>query len=178
MRYRAGAASTPDADHAGFYAGVGINLYFIDKTDAAQGLPIRFEDQPSPGAFMGRVGYAFNEYIAIEGEVGVGGAKSEFEVTGTANRGDIGVKTPAAVHLVLTAPISGGAYLLGKGGYTTVTVERTYNGASRPDIDISGASFGVGGGFRSDAWDFRAEYGFLSGDASAGVLGLTVLRRF
>ena len=33
------------------------------------------EDQPSPGAFMGRIGYAFNENFAVEAELGFGGAR-------------------------------------------------------------------------------------------------------
>jgi len=164
-------------DHSGFYAGAGINLYFIDKGDAAEGLPITFIDQPSPGAFMGRVGYAFNQYVAVEVEAGIGGAKSDFEGTGIS--GEIGVTNPTAAHLALTLPIGeGGGYFLGRAGYTSVTVERELNGVSAEDIDISGASFGLGGGFRSGDWDFRGEYSFVSGDASTGVLGMFVLRRF
>ena len=61
------APPKPEASHAsGFYAGGGINLYFLDRDYAADGMPIAFEDQPSPGAFMGRLGYAFNENVAIE----------------------------------------------------------------------------------------------------------------
>jgi hypothetical protein len=164
-------------DHSGFYAGAGINLYFIDKGDAAHGLPIVFVDQPSPGAFMGRVGYAFNEYVAIEAEAGIGGAKSDFEGPGVS--GEIGVTNPVGAHVALSLPLGeGGAYLLGKAGYSSVTVERELNGTNAPDIDISGASLGIGGGFRTGAWDFRAEYSFLSGDANTGVLGMFVLHRF
>jgi Outer membrane protein beta-barrel domain len=164
-------------DHSGFYAGAGINLYFIDKDDAAEGLPIAFIDQPSPGAFLGRLGYAFNNFFAVEVEAGFGGAKSEFE--GGASTLDIGVGSPLGANLVVTLPIGeGGGYLLGKGGYSSVTVERELNGVTAPDIDISGASFGIGGGIRSTAWDFRGEYSFMSGDAKSGVLGIFALYSF
>lgn len=165
-------------DSSGFYAGAGINLYFIDKDDAAEGMGIEFEDQPSPGAFVGRLGYAFNEYVAVELEAGIGGAKSEFEGPGI--EGDIGVTAPLAAHVAFTAPMSdGNSYLLGRIGYSSVTVEREINGSEAEDLDISGASFGVGAGIRSGNWDFRAEYNFLSGDdANTGVLGLFVLSRF
>jgi Outer membrane protein beta-barrel domain len=165
-------------DNSGFYAGAGINLYFIDKGDAAEGMGIVFEDQPSPGAFVGRVGYAFNEYVALEVEAGIGGAKSEFEGPGV--EGDIGVTAPLAAHVAFTMPMNdSGAYLLGRIGYTSVTVEREINGVEAEDLDISGTSFGVGGGFRSGNWDFRGEYNFVSGgDANTGVLGIFALRHF
>jgi hypothetical protein len=167
----------PADDHSGFYVGGGINLYFIDKEDAAEGLPIVFEDQPSPGAFVGRLGYSFNQYFAVEVEAGIGGAKSDFEGVGVS--GDIGVTAPVGAHVVLTLPVGqGGTYLMGKAGHSSVTVERELNGVTAPDIEISGAMFGIGGGVRSERWDLRAEYGFMSGDASSGVLGLFALARF
>jgi len=140
-------------------------------------LPISFIDQPSPGAFLGRLGYAFNEHVALEVEAGFGGARSDFEGPGIT--GDIGVGSPIGVNLALSTPTSdGGIYLMGKVGYASVTVERELNGVEAPDIDISGATFGVGGGVRGKTWDFRAEYSFMSGDASSGVLGFFALRRF
>lgn len=169
--------TSPSDDHSGFYAGAGINLYFIDKGDAAEGLPIVFEDQPSPGAFVGRLGYAFNEHVAIEVDAGVGGAKSDFEGPGI--EGEIGVSAPLAAHLALSMPLGeGGGYLMGRLGYSSVTVERELNGTDAEDIDISGASFGIAGGVRSGSWDFRAEYSFLSGDAETGVLGFFALHHF
>ncbi len=163
--------------HAGFYAGGGINLYFIDKGDAATGLPIYFEDQPSPGAFIGRIGYAFNQYVAIEAEAGIGGARSDIEGPGIS--GDIGVSTPLAAFVALFLPLGeSGAYLMGKGGYASVTFDREINGVDYPDLDVNGAAFGVGGGFRGAKWDFRGEYSFISGDASSGVLGMFIMRRF
>jgi len=171
-------APVSDKHHSGFYAGAGINLYFVDKDDAASGLPIEFKDQPSPGAFVGRFGYAFNDYVAVELEAGVGGAKSDFEGPGI--NGDIGVSGPLSAHAVFTMPVGeGGGYLLGKVGYTRVDVERSLNGVDAPGLGISGASFGVGGGLRTEHWDFRGEYGFVSGgDVSTGVLSMVVLRRF
>lgn len=169
-------ASTESGD-SGFYAGAGINLYFIDKDDAASGLPVSFIDQPSPGGFLGRIGYSFNEYFAVEAEAGFGGAKSEFEGGGSTL--DIGVAGPIGAHVVLTLPLGeGGGYLLGKAGYASFTVERELNGVSAPDLDADGGSFGAGGGFRAANWDFRGEYSFMSGDVSSGVLGMFALRRF
>lgn len=169
--------ASAQTDGSGFYAGAGINLYFIDKDDAADGLPVSFIDQPSPGAFLGRIGYSFNQYFAIEAEAGFGGAKSEFEGPGVTL--DIGAASPMGAHVVLTLPVGeGGGYLLGKAGYSSFTVERELNGVSAPDIDADGGSFGAGGGFRAANWDFRGEYSFMTGDVSSGVLGFFALRRF
>lgn len=171
------SAKEDDGSPSGFYAGGGVNVYFVDKGDAASGLPAVFVDQPSPGAFLGRLGYSFNEHLAIEVEAGFGGSRSEFE--GNTSRAEIGAASPYGVHAALTLPMGdGGGYLLGKAGYSSVTIEREYNGASVSDLDISGTSFGIGGGFRQASYDLRAEYSFMSGDASAGVLGVFVLRRF
>jgi hypothetical protein len=63
-------------DDSGLYAGLGINLYFVDKEAAAEGMPIAFEDQPSPGARIARLGYFLNEYVAVEVEGGFGAADS------------------------------------------------------------------------------------------------------
>ena len=172
------ASSSADDQH-GFYAGAGINLYFIDKDDAASGLPIIFEDQPSPAAFVGRLGYAFNEYFAVEVEAGIGGAKSEFEGPGVEL--DIGVAAPLGAHLVASMPVGeyGGYYLMGKAGYSSITVERKLNGVEAEDLDISGAAFGIGGGVRNGAWDIRFEYNFMSGDdGNSGVLGMLAMHRF
>jgi len=172
------AAPTAANDHSGFYAGAGINLYFVDKDDAAQGMPIEFVDQPSPGAFVGRFGYAFNDYVALEVEAGIGGADQKFEGSGV--NAEIGIETPLSAHVVGTMPYGqGGAYLLGKIGYASAKLTREMNGAGFEDLTLGGVSLGIGGGIRSETWDFRMEYSFISGgDANSGVLGMTALRRF
>src|SRR5262245_19821423 len=63
---------------SGFYAGLGANLYFVDKDAAAEGMPVTFTDQPSPGAWIFRLGYSFNEHIAVEVDGGFGAADSDF----------------------------------------------------------------------------------------------------
>ena len=174
-------AVVPDLpSESGFYIGGGINLYFLDRDYAAQGLPIFFEDQPSPGAFMARVGYAFNQNIAVEVEAGIGGARSEFTTSGGPADGEIGVETPLGAHLVASLPIAGGGYVMGKAGYVKAKVSREYLGFSPPDLDINGPSFGIGAGVRSGSWDYRMEYSVMSGGDSGdgGVLGMFVFNRF
>ena len=174
-------AIVPDLpSESGFYFGGGINLYFLDRDYAAEGLPIFFEDQPSPGAFMGRIGYAFNQNIAVEVEAGFGGARQEFTTSGGGADGEIGIETPVGAHVVLSMPLSGGTYVMGKAGYVSAKVSREYLGFSPPDLDINGPSFGVGGGFRSGSWDYRMEYSFMSGGDSGdgGVLGMFIFNRF
>lgn len=173
-------APAPSAQdkNSGFYVGAGINIYFIDKDDAAQGMPIIFEDQPSPAAFVGRFGYAFNDYVALELDAGFGGARQEYEGPGV--EAELGIETPLSAHVVGTMPFGeGGGYLLGKAGYASAKLSREMNGTSFEDLTLGGVSLGIGGGVRSDMWDFRMEYSFVSGgDANTGVLGMTAMRRF
>lgn len=166
-------------DNSGFYVGGGINLYFLDRDYAGLGMGIVFQDQPSPGAFMGRLGYAFNDNIAVEVEAGIGGARSDFTVTGISADGEIGIETPLGAHVVLTAPL-GGAYVMGKIGYVSANISREIGSYTPEDLDISGMSYGIGGGVRNGPWDYRMEYSFLSGGDSGdgGVLGMFVLHHF
>ena len=178
------APAVPEApakpSSSGFYAGVGINLYFLDRDAAGDGMGVTFQDQPSPGAFMGRLGYAFNDNIAVEVEAGIGGAKSEFTTSGGGTDGKLGVNTPLGAHLVLSMPLQGDIYIIGKVGYVSAKVSREYLGTDYPDLDISSASYGIGGGIRSGSWDYRMEYCFTSGGDSGdgGVLGIFALYHF
>lgn len=174
------APAQPEASQAsGFYAGAGINLYFLDRDAAAAGMPIIFEDQPSPGAFMGRLGFAFNANIAVEAELGIGGARSQFTTSGGGADGEIGVESPMGAHVVLSLPLQGNVYLLGKAGYVDASVSREYLGVDYGDIDIGGPSFGIGGGWRGGSLDFRFEYSFVSSDSGdGGVLGMFVINHF
>jgi opacity protein-like surface antigen len=171
----------PEKPHtSGFYVGGGINLYFLDRDAAAGGMPIVFEDQPSPGAFMARLGYAFNENFAVEVEAGIGGARSQFTTSGGGADGEIGIETPVGAHLVVSMPLNGDGYIMGKAGYVTAKVSREYLGFDYEDIDINGPTFGVGAGLRSGPWDYRFEYSFMSGGDSGdgGVLGMFVMHHF
>ena len=164
---------------SGFYAGAGINLYFLDRDAAAEGMPIFFEDQPSPGAFMGRLGFAFNANIAVEAEIGIGGARSEFTTSGGGADGEIGIESPMGAHVVLSLPLEGNAYLLARAGYVDASVSREYLGVDYGDIDIGGPAIGIGGGWRGGSLDFRFEYSFVSSDTGdGGLLGMTVLNHF
>lgn len=174
------APEAPKQSTSGFYAGAGINLYFLDRDFAASGQPFTFEDQPSPGAFMGKLGYSFNEYIAVEIEAGVGGARSEFSFSGNSSDGEIGIDSPLGAHLVLTMPVSNGVYLMGKAGYVSAKVSRELFDVDQGSLDVKGAAFGVGAGLRAGNWDYRMDYSIMSGGDSGdgGVLGMAALYHF
>jgi Outer membrane protein beta-barrel domain len=174
-------AAEPEAPQAsGFYAGAGINLYFLDRDAAGAGMPVIFEDQPTPGAFMGRIGYAFNQNIAVEAELGFGGAKQQFTTSGGGADGELGVEAPAGAHLVLSLPLNDTTYLMGKAGYVSAKVNREYLGVDYGDLDISGPAFGVGGGWRGGPFDLRFEYSFISSDdaGDGGVLSMFFINHF
>lgn len=166
-------------DNSGFYLGGGGNLYFLDRDYAGSGMGIVFKDQPSPGGFLARLGYAFNDYVAVEVEAGIGAARSEFGFDGVNADGEIGIENPLGAHLVLMAPF-GETYLLGKVGYVSAKISREIGNFTPADLDIKGVSYGIGGGIRSGPWDYRMEYSLMSGSDSGdgGVLGIFVLHHF
>ena len=125
---------------------------------------------------MGTLGYAFNGNIAIEVEAGVGGARSEFSLNGDTSDGEIGIETTMGAHVVLSAPFGGG-YVMGKLGYVSAKISRELLGYEPPDLDLSGGTAGIGGGFRSGPWDYRMEYRFMFG-GDGGVLGMAILHNF
>jgi hypothetical protein len=165
---------------SGFYLGGGANLYFLDRDYASEGMPVTFEDQPSPGAWMLRLGYAFNQHVAVEIEAGIGAARQQFGADGVNAEGEIGINGPTGAHVVLSMPLGTSGYVLGKAGYVTAEIDREYFGFDYPDLEISGPSFGIGGGIRSGSWDYRMEYALMTGGDSGdgGVLGLFVFNHF
>lgn len=165
------------ADDSGFYAGGGISVFFFDKSFTEQGLPIDFVDTPNTAAFVGRAGYAFNSYLAVEGEFGIGGASSDFGDENDNVFGNLHIANTYGGYVVGKIPL-GGAYALGKVGYQSVTLEREYRGSAAPDVESSGLAFGAGAGLRSGTWDFRMTYTVMSGDATNGALGLDVIAHF
>lgn len=164
-------------DTGGFYAGAGISVFFFDKSFTEQNLPVDFVDTPNAAAFVGHAGYAFNKYLAVEGEVGVGGASSDFGDGDDNVYGNLHIANTYGGYVVGTLPFSG-VYAMGKIGYQSVTLEREYFGSQAPDVTSSGLAFGAGGGMRGESWDFRMTYTVMSGDATNGALGMDVLFHF
>ncbi len=111
---------------------------------------------------MARAGFAFNDNIAIEVEAGFGAARSKFTTSGGGVDGDIGIDNPLGAHLVLSSPMNGGAYFMGKIGYVSAKISREYLGYTPPDLDLSGVSYGLGAGIRNGPWDYRMEYSLVS----------------
>jgi hypothetical protein len=72
-----------------------------------------------------------------------------------------------------------GMFALAPAIWVSAKVSREYLGASPPDLDLNGASFGIGAGLRGGARDYRMEYSFMSGDSGdGGVLGMFILHHF
>jgi hypothetical protein len=69
---------------------------------------------------------------------------------------------------------------LGKVGYVSADISREIGNFTPPDLELSGMTYGIGGGLRMGPWDYRMEYSFLAGGDSGdgGVLGIFVLHHF
>lgn len=173
------APAQPEAAKpTGFYAGAGINLFFVDTDYLSEPFGVIYEDQPSPAAFMGRLGYHFTENLAVEVEAGIGGAKQDYTLGGGNTDGSIGAQAPLAAHVVGVLPFSGNGYIMAKAGYTTVKIEQELFGADAEQT-VNGPSFGAGAGWRNGSLDFRFEYSMITGGTGeSGVLGMFLINHF
>jgi outer membrane immunogenic protein len=91
-------------------------------------------DDADLGAIQGRLGYKFNPYVGVEGEVAFGVADD------TVGGVDVELKNSLGAFGVVYAPIAPNADLFARVGYTGAS----YN-TSLGDADTDGFAYGVGG---------------------------------
>jgi opacity protein-like surface antigen len=89
------------------------------------------------GAIQGRLGYRFNPYVGIEGEAAFGVGDD------TIGGVDIELKHELGAYLVGFVPVTPGADLFARVGYTSSQFD-----TSLGDIDGDGFAWGVGGQYR------------------------------
>lgn len=171
-------ANPPKPDPAGFYLGAGISSLWLDSDYAASGLPFTFEDQARLPAISGRLGYTFNEYIAVEVEAATGLESTGYAFTGGPQIGDIKLESAFGAYVVGTVPVSANVYLMGRAGLMSYSVARTYLGNDPGSLDGDGAAYGAGIGYREGKLDYRIEYNGVSADGVEGYFGLSAAYRF
>ncbi len=91
-------------------------------------------EDASLGAIQGRLGYKFNPYVGVEGEVGFG--VNDDTVSGV----DVELKNQAGVYGVVFAPVTPKADLFARVGYTGASIDTDLG-----DVDGDGFAYGVGG---------------------------------
>ena len=157
-------ALAPSAS-AQLYGGAGLTVFQAD-----------FDDQDiNIAAAMGRLGWEFNPFFAVEGEAAFGIAEDEVDVLGTPV--DVGVDSGFGVFAVGKVPLAV-VDLFGRIGYADVTIEGSVGGLSASE-DGSGMAYGAGINFNVLILRMRAEYTrYEIDDGDIDSLGLSALLKF
>lgn|SRR5215217_3080327 len=126
---------------------------------------VDIEDAADLGAIQGRLGYKFNPYVAVEGEVSFG----------VKDDADIELKHQVGAFVVGSVPVTPQASLFARVGYSGATFDTPLG-----EVDGDGVAYGVGG-----QYDFTAKDGvrvdwtrhdYDGGDAD--VLSVSYARKF
>ncbi|MDB5476743.1 MAG: hypothetical protein JWP49_2254 [Phenylobacterium sp.] len=148
------------------------------------------------GTIQGRLGYRFNEWLGVEGEL-AGGVKSDnvsASVAGATATGKAKLQHQEAIYGVGFLPLGTNWEVLGRIGYghSKVTVnDITVTGAGAPVSNLSGSAsgnswnFGVGAQYHWDTQNgVRADYtreeftGNNNGNGHADVWAIAYSRKF
>ncbi|MFZ5718280.1 MAG: porin family protein [Pseudomonadota bacterium] len=136
-------------------------------------------DEIDPKVIGGRVGYRFNNWVGVEGELATGLKSDEDTVAGV----DVNykVKHAADAYLVGFAPIGANTDLIARVGYGETKLRTKVGGASFSDTDHS-INYGVGAQHHFDGLNgVRVDYTrkeFGDGAPDANVLSVGYSRRF
>jgi hypothetical protein len=157
-------AFAPSAS-AQLYGGAGLTVFQADVAD--QDINI--------GAAMGRLGWEFNPFLAIEGEVALGLYEDDIDtIIGPV---DVGVDSGFGGFIVGKIPLAV-VDLFGRVGYADVSIEGSAGGFSASE-DGSGMAYGAGINFNVLLLRMRAEYTrYEIDDGDVDSLGLSALLKF
>lgn len=156
--------SAPSAS-AQLYGGAGLTVFQADVDDQDVNI----------AAAMGRLGWEFNPFLAIEGEAAFGIAEDEIDVLGTPV--DIGIDSGFGAFVVGKIPLAV-VDLFGRVGYADVSIEGSAGGFSASE-DGSGMAYGAGINFNVLILRMRAEYTrYEIDDGDIDSLGLSALLKF
>nr|MEA2797975.1 hypothetical protein [Phenylobacterium sp.] len=146
------------------------------------------------GTIQGRLGYRFNHWLGVEGELATG-VKSDnvsASVAGATATGKAKLQSQEAIYGLGFLPLNGNWDLLGRIGYghSKVSVnDITVTGAGAPVGNLSGSAsgnswnFGVGAQYHWDAQngvraDYTREEFTGNGNGHADVLAIAYSRKF
>ena len=161
----AAAQAQGTVDNAGAYANLNLGLFDGGQADLK--------------AIQGRLGYRFNDWIGVEGELATG-LKSDTDTIGGV-RVNTKLKHAAAGYVVGFAPVGANTDLLARIGYGTTKIRARAAGVSDSDSAES-FNFGVGAQHHFDGLngvrvDFTRKE-FRNGPADANIWSLGYTRKF
>jgi len=174
-------------DDSGIYVNLGLTLLDTDiDTDDADLAGI---DAPSFLLGTGRVGYQLNEYLAVEGELGIGLGSEDLDLSdlvtigGSAASGDIKVKNYYGGFVRGIYPVSDNFDVFARIGYGQAEVEANVEinlptGLERASVSDTGDDVMFGGGAQynfSEKSGIRADYTRFS---DTNLFSVTFAQRF
>jgi hypothetical protein len=160
----AALAAAPSAS-AQLYFGAGVTAF---QGDAAA-------DDILLGAAMGRIGYEFTPYLAIEGEAALGIQDDDFSVLG--NPVDVSLDNEFGGFLVAKLPLPLIDFF-GRVGYADFSIDADPLGAN---LAPSGAGLAYGGGINFNVFFMRVRAEYTLYELDTGNLdsaGLSALLKF
>lgn len=146
--------------------------YTHSSTDIGGATIASGDESIETGVLTGRLGYAFTENFAIEGEGGIGIVKDTIGGVESSTPGTLGV------FGVARAPVASNINLLGRMGYQHVWAKAEAGTVSVEDDDGSFA-IGVGAEYMLDDKNgIRADYTRLTEGDGTNSFGLSFVRKF
>jgi hypothetical protein len=132
------------------------------------------------GTIQGRLGYRFNNYVGVEGELGTG-VKSDHVTVAPGVSARVKLRNEEAAYAVGFLPVNPKLDLLARVGYGHTSLRTSAAGVSVKD-GIDSWNYGAGAQYHFDAVNgIRAEYtrkDFRGGDGHADVWSVAYARRF
>ncbi|WP_309605306.1 porin family protein [Phenylobacterium sp.] len=161
-----GAAQAQDASPAGVYGSIGYANAHTDGLDL--------------GAVQGRLGYRFNTWFGVEGELAGGVKDDRVNVGGV--KAKVKLSNQEAIYGVAFAPLSANTDLIGRIGYGSQSAKASALGVLRV-ADGQSWNFGVGAQHHFDGVngvrvDYTREQFTGSGSGHADVVALGYAHRF
>lgn len=99
-------------------------------------------------ALTGRLGYAFNQNVGVEGEASMGLGSDSKDIGGV--QGKVKLTDDLAAFLVVSLPMTDNASIYARVGYGKTQIKTTA-GVMSDTMDVEGSRYGVGAQFFFDA---------------------------
>jgi hypothetical protein len=159
----------PPRGDSGVYIGVGIGGLRIDEKP--------FDFNPGWGSVQGRLGYAFNKYIAVEGEAMLAFNPYTFDDDGE-NYDDPDapdLNSAFGIYAVPSMPIGPNLKLYGRAGY--LWTEYEYNSGALNGLVTTSEGPGFGAGLDlsfGDSWSLYFDYTWYGLSNTDDLAGATI----
>ncbi|MEM7767737.1 MAG: porin family protein [Pseudomonadota bacterium] len=135
----------------GFYVDGGYTFIGIDVEDAGTSFDADI------GAITGHAGFDINEFLAVEGEVGVG--VDDEEVSAAGIDAELGLNYLVGAYGKAQYPVSETISLYARAGVVNAELEAEVSGAGSDSASDTGFGFGVGAdAYLSDRGGIRVDY--------------------